>query len=116
MTIEWNEASYLQKPYSVYGREYSTEDDGVDGIWNPRFEKGKRVIKTPKLTGKVIEDLVWDNERNSKGFYSPWYYIGNVSIDIENNRSIAEIICRETGIRKQAYKSYKRANSVWHLM
>ena len=96
--VKWNKSEYLYNYKSPRGKSYSTEDDGMEGYYNPRFDKGRRVIKAPKLTSSVVAELeITHSGRVKNGFkssfYDPWYEY--VKTDYSNVYDCVVVVIRD---------------------
>ena len=116
-TVKCNEHSYLVNGYndSQHPQSFSTEDDGVEGYYNPRFSYGKRVKNKPKLDHKVVDDLYFAHQHNFPNFYDPWYKITFVSTDGVDEYHQVVIVDKTTGAKHRARLYYTRPKAKWEI-
>lgn len=114
--IKWATSSYLYNHHDPQNRwSFSTEDDGVDGIYNPRFAYGKQVTRTPKLDKYVIIDIVSRYSNRLIGFYDPWYTVHSLYNDYDRNDNIVQIVVIRNKVNNTLTKWSKgcKRNSIW---
>lgn len=113
-SIKWVEDDYLQNAPSKIGRSFDTEEDGVDGWYNPRFEKGKRVTSTPKMTSEVVDDLKFSDEY-SPSFYAPWYTIISVSSIMIGKKPGEEVVIKDKVSGRTYTATKSNSASKWKI-
>lgn len=115
--VKWNEHSYLVNGYndSQHPQSFSTEDDGVEGYYNPRFAYGKRVKNKPKLDSSVVDDLYFAHQHNFHNFYDPWYKITFADTNGVDDYHQVVIVDKTTGAKHRARLYYKRPKAKWEI-
>lgn len=113
--VKWATSRYLYNYGTACGKSYSNEDDGIDGVYNPRFENGKQIKRAPRLD-KCVIDIIIDGYINRRStFYDPWYGIESLQYDFDANMHVIRVAIVKNKVNGVTTKWIKgnRNNSVW---